>query len=165
MTGRVCRGCGGTDIELDAARGDAVCTGCGSVLEDNIIVSEVQFVENSGGGSSAVGQFVSLDGGSRGGASRGPRALRVGVRKSLCSQGERRAAAAGWVRGRRSPLLTSCELVHISTRGRAAKSRLPTSPAAAELRPVPTCAVECPLRGTRPFATSRGGRLSLGPCF
>lgn len=69
MTGRVCRGCGGTDIELDAARGDAVCTGCGSVLEDNIIVSEVQFVENSGGGSSAVGQFVSLDGGS--GAARG----------------------------------------------------------------------------------------------
>ncbi|KAM5239846.1 transcription factor IIIB 90 kDa subunit isoform 2-T2 [Hipposideros larvatus] len=62
MTGRVCRGCGGTDIELDSARGDAVCTGCGSVLEDNIIVSEVQFVENSGGGSSAVGQFVSLDG-------------------------------------------------------------------------------------------------------
>ncbi|KAM6165660.1 transcription factor IIIB 90 kDa subunit isoform 2-T2 [Erethizon dorsatum] len=62
MTGRVCRACGGTDIELDAARGDAVCTACGSVLEDNIIVSEVQFVENSGGGSSAVGQFVSLDG-------------------------------------------------------------------------------------------------------
>nr|XP_021510927.1 transcription factor IIIB 90 kDa subunit isoform X3 [Meriones unguiculatus] len=62
MTGRVCRSCGGTDIELDAARGDAVCTACGSVLEDNIIVSEVQFVENSGGGSSAVGQFVSLDG-------------------------------------------------------------------------------------------------------
>ncbi|KAM6201628.1 transcription factor IIIB 90 kDa subunit isoform 2-T2 [Rhynchocyon petersi] len=62
MTGRVCRACGGTDIEFDAARGDAVCTGCGSVLEDNIIVSEVQFVENSGGGSSAVGQFVSLDG-------------------------------------------------------------------------------------------------------
>ncbi|XP_013000439.1 transcription factor IIIB 90 kDa subunit isoform X2 [Cavia porcellus] len=62
MTGRVCRACGSTDIELDAARGDAVCTACGSVLEDNIIVSEVQFVENSGGGSSAVGQFVSLDG-------------------------------------------------------------------------------------------------------
>ncbi|XP_006839543.1 PREDICTED: transcription factor IIIB 90 kDa subunit isoform X2 [Chrysochloris asiatica] len=62
MTGRVCRSCGGTDIEFDSARGDAVCTGCGSVLEDNIIVSEVQFVENSGGGSSAVGQFVSLDG-------------------------------------------------------------------------------------------------------
>ncbi|XP_054826585.1 transcription factor IIIB 90 kDa subunit [Eublepharis macularius] len=59
--GRVCAACGGAEIEVDAARGDAVCTGCGSVLEDNIIVSEVQFVENSGGGSSAVGQFVSLD--------------------------------------------------------------------------------------------------------
>lgn len=62
--GRVCAACGGSDIEVDSARGDAVCTGCGSVLEDNIIVSEVQFVENSGGGSSAVGQFVSLDGAS-----------------------------------------------------------------------------------------------------
>ncbi|XP_051868341.1 BRF1 RNA polymerase III transcription initiation factor subunit b isoform X1 [Pristis pectinata] len=59
---RVCRTCGCTDIDIDQARGDAVCTACGSVLEDNIIVSEVQFVENSGGGSSAVGQFVSLDG-------------------------------------------------------------------------------------------------------
>lgn len=60
--GRACAACGCAEIEVDAARGDAVCTGCGSVLEDNIIVSEVQFVENSGGGSSAVGQFVSLDG-------------------------------------------------------------------------------------------------------
>ncbi|NXD66780.1 TF3B factor, partial [Eolophus roseicapillus] len=60
--GRACAACGCSEIEVDAARGDAVCTGCGSVLEDNIIVSEVQFVENSGGGSSAVGQFVSLDG-------------------------------------------------------------------------------------------------------
>ncbi|XP_026051048.1 transcription factor IIIB 90 kDa subunit-like [Carassius auratus] len=33
-----------------------------SVLEDNIIVSEVQFVETSGGVSSAVGQFLSADG-------------------------------------------------------------------------------------------------------
>lgn len=46
---------------MDQARGDAVCMGCGSVLEDNIIVSEVTFVENSGGGSSAVGQFVAGD--------------------------------------------------------------------------------------------------------
>lgn len=63
MSGRrVCQNCGCADIDVDQARGDAVCTGCGSVLEDNIIVSEVQFVENSGGGSSAVGQFVSSDG-------------------------------------------------------------------------------------------------------
>ncbi|XP_016128052.1 transcription factor IIIB 90 kDa subunit-like [Sinocyclocheilus grahami] len=56
-----CKNCGGTDIDVDQARGDAVCMGCGSVLEDNIIVSEVTFVENSGGGLSAVGQFVAGD--------------------------------------------------------------------------------------------------------
>lgn len=58
----MCRTCGGSDIDVDQARGSAVCTACGSVLEDNIIVSEVQFVEGSGGVSSAVGQFVSADG-------------------------------------------------------------------------------------------------------
>ncbi|KAM9778960.1 transcription factor IIIB 90 kDa subunit-like isoform 2-T2 [Syngnathus typhle] len=62
MSTRLCRTCGGVDIDVDQARGSAVCTGCGSVLEDNIIVSEVQFVEGSGGVSSAVGQFVSTDG-------------------------------------------------------------------------------------------------------
>lgn len=104
MTGRVCRGCGGTDIELDAARGDAVCTGCGSVLEDNIIVSEVQFVENSGGGSSAVGQFVSLDGGSRRGwRGGGPRGQWP---PCVCGSGfsngtyRNRGQDAAWGRGR-----------------------------------------------------------------
>uniref|UniRef100_A0A3B4TLQ2 B-related factor 1 n=1 Tax=Seriola dumerili TaxID=41447 RepID=A0A3B4TLQ2_SERDU len=58
MSSRVCKNCGGSDIDVDQARGDAVCMGCGSVLEDNIIVSEVEFVETGGGGSSAVGQFV-----------------------------------------------------------------------------------------------------------
>uniref|UniRef100_A0A8C9Z3W3 Transcription factor IIIB 90 kDa subunit n=1 Tax=Sander lucioperca TaxID=283035 RepID=A0A8C9Z3W3_SANLU len=58
MSSRVCRTCGGADIDVDQARGSAVCTGCGSVLEDNIIVSEVQFVEGSGGVSSAVGTVL-----------------------------------------------------------------------------------------------------------
>uniref|UniRef100_A0A1A7XI59 Transcription factor IIIB 90 kDa subunit n=1 Tax=Iconisemion striatum TaxID=60296 RepID=A0A1A7XI59_9TELE len=62
MSSRVCQTCGGSDIDVDQARGSAVCTSCGSVLEDNIIVSEVQFVEGSGGVSSTVGQFVSADG-------------------------------------------------------------------------------------------------------
>uniref|UniRef100_A0A3Q3GLP4 TFIIB-type domain-containing protein n=1 Tax=Kryptolebias marmoratus TaxID=37003 RepID=A0A3Q3GLP4_KRYMA len=65
MSSRVCKSCGGSDIDVDPARGDAVCMGCGSVLEDNIIVSEVEFVESGGGGSLAVGQFVSSDGGQR----------------------------------------------------------------------------------------------------
>lgn len=62
MSSRVCKSCGGTDIDVDHARGDAVCMGCGAVLEDNIIVSEVEFVETGGGGSLAVGQFVSAQG-------------------------------------------------------------------------------------------------------
>ena len=62
MSSRVCSQCGCNDIDIDSARGDAVCTGCGSVLEDQIIVSEIQFQESSGGVSSMVGQFVSTDG-------------------------------------------------------------------------------------------------------
>lgn len=53
-------------FQVDSARGDAVCTNCGSVLEDNIIVSEVQFEEGAHGASNAVGQFVSSE--SKGGA-------------------------------------------------------------------------------------------------
>uniref|UniRef100_A0A8D2ZWZ4 B-related factor 1 n=1 Tax=Scophthalmus maximus TaxID=52904 RepID=A0A8D2ZWZ4_SCOMX len=62
MSPKACKNCGSSDIDVDHARGDAVCMGCGSVLEDNIIVSEVEFVETGGGGSSAVGQFVSSEG-------------------------------------------------------------------------------------------------------
>ncbi|XP_037602957.1 transcription factor IIIB 90 kDa subunit-like [Sebastes umbrosus] len=63
MSSKVCKNCGSSDIDVDHARGDAVCMTCGSVLEDNIIVSEVEFVETGGGGSSAVGQFVSSEAG------------------------------------------------------------------------------------------------------
>ena len=59
---RVCSNCGGSDIDFDPSRGNAVCINCGSVLEDNIIVSEVQFQENGIGGTSAIGQFVSAEG-------------------------------------------------------------------------------------------------------
>lgn len=66
MSSSKCRNCGCSEIDVDPARGDAVCTNCGSVLEDSIIVSEVQFEENAHGGSSALGQFVASD--SKGGA-------------------------------------------------------------------------------------------------
>lgn len=67
-SGRKCKNCGGSDIEVDPARGDAVCTNCGSVLEHSIIVAELQFEENKHGTSSAIGQFVSAD--SKGGATK-----------------------------------------------------------------------------------------------
>ncbi|XP_032780051.2 transcription factor IIIB 90 kDa subunit-like isoform X1 [Daphnia magna] len=61
MSSRACQNCGGTDIDVDQSRGIAVCTNCGVVLEENCIVSEVQFEENAYGGASAIGQFVSND--------------------------------------------------------------------------------------------------------
>lgn len=67
-SGRKCKNCGSSDIEVDPARGDAVCTNCGSVLEDNIIVAEVQFEEGAHGTSSAIGQFVSAE--SKGGVTK-----------------------------------------------------------------------------------------------
>lgn len=56
-----CQHCGCGEIDVDPARGDAVCTSCGTVLSEHNIVSEVQFLDNFHGGSSAVGQFVASD--------------------------------------------------------------------------------------------------------
>ncbi|XP_063231613.1 transcription factor IIIB 90 kDa subunit [Bacillus rossius redtenbacheri] len=61
MTNSKCKNCGCSEIDVDPSRGDAVCTNCGVVLEDSIIVSEVQFEENAHGGGSAIGQFVSSE--------------------------------------------------------------------------------------------------------
>lgn len=58
---RKCKNCGSSEIEVDPGRGDAVCTVCGSVLEDNIIVAEVQFEEGANGTANTIGQFVSSD--------------------------------------------------------------------------------------------------------
>ena len=58
----VCVHCGCSDIDTDQARGITSCTNCGAVIEDQIIVSEVQFEENSRGGSNVVGQYVSAEG-------------------------------------------------------------------------------------------------------
>lgn len=58
----MCSNCGGSDIDTDQARGNAVCVSCGAVIEDNFIVSEVGFAENTLGGTSVIGQFVSSEG-------------------------------------------------------------------------------------------------------
>ncbi|KAG6458888.1 hypothetical protein O3G_MSEX011105 [Manduca sexta] len=77
MSGKKCKHCGSSEIEVDPARGDAVCTNCGTVLEDNIIVAEVEFRENAHGGASAIGQFVSAD--TKGGATGFGRAFNAGI--------------------------------------------------------------------------------------
>ena len=54
-----CPNCGGREIEQQDASGASVCMDCGVVVEENAIVSSVEFVEGAGGASSMVGQFVS----------------------------------------------------------------------------------------------------------
>lgn len=59
---KICPHCQSSELDVDPSRGDTVCMGCGSVLEENAIVSEVSFAENADGSSSVVGQFVSTEG-------------------------------------------------------------------------------------------------------
>ena len=58
----VCGICGGTQIEVDTARGDSVCVKCGNVMEDNMIVAEVSYTDASSGGGTMIGQFVTAEG-------------------------------------------------------------------------------------------------------
>ncbi|CEF62856.1 Transcription factor IIIB 90 kDa subunit [Strongyloides ratti] len=57
---RTCHHCGSSEIDEDTSRGDTTCMNCGTVLEESIVVSDVQFEERAGI-SSLVGQFVSRD--------------------------------------------------------------------------------------------------------
>ncbi|PCH43896.1 BRF1-domain-containing protein [Wolfiporia cocos MD-104 SS10] len=53
-----CTDCGGTVIEYDAAAGNGFCVQCGTVVEENTIVSEVVFGETSTGAAMVQGSFV-----------------------------------------------------------------------------------------------------------
>ena len=57
--GIICPNCGSSGIEQHDQSGASVCIECGVVVEENAIVSSVEFVEGAGGASSMVGQFVS----------------------------------------------------------------------------------------------------------
>jgi transcription factor IIIB subunit 2 len=54
---RGCR-CNRPDIEVMEARGVSVCRNCGVVLEENLIVSNIEFGEDGGGRKSVVGQYI-----------------------------------------------------------------------------------------------------------
>ena len=56
--GSGCSACGGSEIEYDQAQGNSFCTSCGTVLEENTIVSEITFSETASGASVMQGQFV-----------------------------------------------------------------------------------------------------------
>ena len=53
-----CTDCGGTVIEYDAAAGNGFCVACGTVVEENTIVSEVTFGETSNGAAIVQGSYI-----------------------------------------------------------------------------------------------------------
>ncbi|VDO00023.1 unnamed protein product [Rodentolepis nana] len=55
-----CSQCGGTIFDENHSRGDKVCAECGLVVEENEVQAFVEYVEN-GGGTSALGNFVSAE--------------------------------------------------------------------------------------------------------
>ncbi|OLY84195.1 Transcription factor IIIB 60 kDa subunit [Smittium mucronatum] len=55
-----CSGCGGSNIEHDTASGTSFCLKCGLVVEENTIVSELTFAENSAGATVMVGNMVNM---------------------------------------------------------------------------------------------------------
>lgn len=59
----LCPNCGSTSIESLGPSGSSVCTDCGIIVEENAIVSSVEFAEGAGGQSAMVGQFVGARGG------------------------------------------------------------------------------------------------------
>lgn len=59
MSSNVCPTCSCTEIDIVDVSGEAVCVNCGTILEENNIVSSIEFHESGGGAHSVVGQFVS----------------------------------------------------------------------------------------------------------
>lgn len=55
--GKTCTFCGSSELEEDPTRADVVCTQCGSVLEESVVVSEVQFQERAGG-HDVIGELI-----------------------------------------------------------------------------------------------------------
>lgn len=51
-----------SSLESDSTNGTTACTKCGVILQENVIVSEINFQENASGTASVVGQFVPSSG-------------------------------------------------------------------------------------------------------
>ncbi len=60
-SGPKCSRHGSSSIDMDPAFAEAICTNCGIVLEASNIVANIQFEENTHGGSLAIRQFVHSD--------------------------------------------------------------------------------------------------------
>lgn len=63
MSGATCpnKDCKSTELESDATKGYTCCTNCGTVIDDSLIVSDLQFEEGSHGSANLIGRMVSSD--------------------------------------------------------------------------------------------------------
>ncbi|WVQ81105.1 hypothetical protein IAT38_003227 [Cryptococcus sp. DSM 104549] len=59
MPDKICTNCKSNKLVTDYSAGNVVCTDCGQIDEENILVSEVGFAEGSGGRVHVQGAFVS----------------------------------------------------------------------------------------------------------
>jgi transcription factor IIIB subunit 2 len=92
-----CPNCNSCNIESLGPSGSSVCTDCGIIVEENTIVSTVEFVEGAGGSSSMVGQFVGANssrgfgtGGAGGGRGGGQYGFSRQSRENTLASGKRR---------------------------------------------------------------------------
>ncbi|KAM7535793.1 hypothetical protein Aperf_G00000098309 [Anoplocephala perfoliata] len=56
-----CLQCGCTKFDEDPARGDMTCAECGLVVSEDAVASSIEYVENPGGTTTALGNFVSAE--------------------------------------------------------------------------------------------------------
>lgn len=49
MSGHRCPVCNSLDVEVDESNGTLECSACGTVLQENAVVSSVEFMESAGG--------------------------------------------------------------------------------------------------------------------
>eukprot|EP00792_Barthelona_sp_PAP020_P006077 TRINITY_DN2901_c1_g1_i1.p1 TRINITY_DN2901_c1_g1~~TRINITY_DN2901_c1_g1_i1.p1 ORF type:complete len:462 (-),score=137.30 TRINITY_DN2901_c1_g1_i1:472-1857(-) len=54
----ICPNCGSTTLSQVEQKGMTCCANCGEVIDENVVVNELQFIE-SGGSTSTSGQFIS----------------------------------------------------------------------------------------------------------
>lgn len=59
MYGATCK-CGSNELDRDPSSG-IICTSCATVIEENLIVSDLQFEEGSHGAANLIGRMVSSD--------------------------------------------------------------------------------------------------------
>ncbi|KAF7722975.1 transcription factor TFIIIB subunit brf1 [Apophysomyces ossiformis] len=78
-----CHRCGSGRVETDSSSGTTYCVGCGEVLEENTIVSEVAFQELSGGKTILQGSFAGESGRISGGGMYGRRGGKEGQEQAM----------------------------------------------------------------------------------